>query len=171
MFTKFGNGFFNGLKSFFSKEKILILCIFLVLIWALTKYSSDKVTVGEKMSTGEALEPVEKDAVVQPASKQNAAEYSAKDTALPTELLPHDENNKFKELNPTSMNKGDILMPDLLDAGKHLGMQSNVLRNANNSLRPDPPIPQVDTGVWNQSTIERDANQVPFDIGQSNAQV
>lgn len=169
MFSKFGQGFLSGFKSFFTKEKVLILCIFLVLLWALTNYSSNKTTVVDKMSTGETMEPVEgepKPDDIQPSSGNTPAGYSVKETAQPSDLLPQDENSKFKELNPASMNKGDLLMPDLLDAGKHLGMQSSVLRNASQSIRPDIPIPKQETGPWNKSTIEPDQFQVQMDIGQ-----
>ena len=56
MFSKFGNGFLSGLNAFFTKEKMLILCIFLVLMWALVRYSTDKGTVVDKMTTGDAPE-------------------------------------------------------------------------------------------------------------------
>ena len=55
---------------------------------------------------------------------------------------------------------------DLLDAGKHLGMQSSVLRNASHSIRPDIPIPKQETGPWNKSTIEPDQYQVQMELGQ-----
>lgn len=169
MFSKFGQGFLSGFKSFFTKEKVLILCIFLVLLWALTNYASNKTVVVDKMSTGESMEPVEGEQAtpeVKPSSGDSPAGYSVKETAQPSDLLPQDENSKFKELNPASMNKGDLLMPDLLDAGKHLGMQSQVLRNASQSLRPDIPIPKQETGPWNKSTIEPDQYQVQMEIGQ-----
>lgn len=79
-------------------------------------------------------------------------------------LLPKDSNDAFSVLNP-STNLG--AMPDLLQAGQHIGMSSTILRNANLQLRCDPPITQQDVGPWMQTTIESDPGRVPLDLGNS----
>lgn len=49
---------------------------------------------------------------------------------------------------------------NFIDASKLIGVdtQGSTLKNANYSLRRDPPIPRGSnsTGIWNQSTIEAD---------------
>jgi hypothetical protein len=66
------------------------------------------------------------------------------------------------------MKKGDVMMPDLLQAGYHIGLDTigQTLRNANQQLRSDPIIPVQQVGPWNQSTIEPDLGRVPLEIGQ-----
>jgi len=93
--------------------------------------------------------------------------YAAQAVANPADLLPKDSNSKWAALNPTSMNSGDILMPDLLQAGYHIGLDTigQSLRNANLQLRSDPVIARSDVGPWNQSTIEPDLARVPLEIG------
>jgi len=89
-------------------------------------------------------------------------------TANPADLLPNDQNSQWSALNPNTMNKGDVLMPDLLQAGYHIGLDTigQTLRNANLQLRSDPVIPRSQVGPWNQSTIEPDLGRVPLELGQ-----
>jgi hypothetical protein len=86
----------------------------------------------------------------------------------PSDLLPKDSNSQWSALNPNTMNGGDILMPDLLQAGYHIGLDTigQTLRNPNYQLRSDPVIQKADIGPWNQSTIEPDYGRVPLEIGQ-----
>jgi hypothetical protein len=58
-------------------------------------------------------------------------------------------------------------MPDLLQAGYHIGLDTigQTLRNANLQLRSDPIIPKQEVGPWNHSTIEPDLGRVPLEIG------
>jgi hypothetical protein len=96
-----------------------------------------------------------------------SAGYAAQTVANPADLLPKDANSKWAALNPTSMNSGDILMPDLLQAGYHIGLDTigQTLRNPNLQLRSDPIITKADIGPWNQSTIEPDYGRVPLELG------
>jgi hypothetical protein len=93
--------------------------------------------------------------------------YSQQTVANPSDLLPKDANSQWASLNPGSMNQGDIMMPDLLQAGYHIGLDTigQSLRNANLQLRSDPIISKADIGPWNQSTIEPDLGRVPLEIG------
>jgi hypothetical protein len=65
------------------------------------------------------------------------------------------------------MNQGSVAMPDLLQAGYHIGLDTigQTLRNANLQLRSDPIIQKQDIGPWNQSTIEPDLARVPLEVG------
>jgi hypothetical protein len=94
--------------------------------------------------------------------------YVAQSVASPSELLPKDPAAGWgKDLVPSS--SGDIMMPDLLQAGYHIGLDTigQTLRNANYQLRSDPIIPKQDVGPWQQSTIEPDYGRVPLEIGAS----
>ena len=116
-----------------------------------------------------ATPPTVAKAVDAPApSASQPAGYAAQSVANPSDLLPKDANSQWSALNPNSTNSGDILMPDLLQAGYHIGLDTigQSLRNPNLQLRSDPVIQKADIGPWNQSTIEPDYGRVPLEIGQ-----
>lgn len=167
MFSKFSKSFLKGLTSFFTAERIVVLVIFLVLIFALASYSNMKNSVVDKMETGTEEKKEEKPTELMTSPHEG---YASKSVANPSDLLPKDENSEFAALNPTSMNKGDALMPDLLQAGHHIGVDTigQSLRNANLQLRSDPVIPKSDVGPWNNTTIEPDLARVPLEMGAKN---
>jgi hypothetical protein len=76
----------------------------------------------------------------------------------PKDLLPRDMNSEWAKLNPVGQNDLDDV--NLLKAGHHIGINTvgQSLRNANLQLRSDPPVPQVNVGPWNNTTIEGDKN-------------
>jgi hypothetical protein len=84
----------------------------------------------------------------------------------PSDLLPKDNNSQWAQLNPAG--KGDLNNINLLKAGYHIGIDTvgQSLRNANLQIRSEPPNPQVNTGIWNQSTITPDFMRPPLEIGQ-----
>lgn len=84
----------------------------------------------------------------------------------PSDLLPKDNHSKWAELNPSG--KGDLANINFLKAGYHIGIDTvgQTLRNANLQIRSEPPNPQVNTGIWNMSTIEPDFMRVPLELGQ-----
>jgi hypothetical protein len=84
----------------------------------------------------------------------------------PADLLPKDTNSQWSQLNPAG--KGDLSNINLLKAGYHIGIDTigQSLRNANLQIRSEPPNPQVNTGIWNQSTITPDFMRPPLEIGQ-----
>jgi len=84
----------------------------------------------------------------------------------PADLLPKDNNSQWAQLNPAG--KGDLENINLLKAGYHIGIDTvgQTLRNANLQIRSEPPNPQVNVGIWNNSTIEADFMRVPLEIGQ-----
>jgi hypothetical protein len=168
--------------KFFTTQRLIVLIIFIILAWGLFSYAGSKFTVNDSMTVADAQfapglrvqpshsEPnthsVAGEAVSSVPTPKNG--YSMQPVANPGDLLPVDQNGEWSALNPNSMTKGDVLMPDLLQAGYHIGLDTigQTLRNPNLQLRSDPLIQKVDIGPWNQSTIEPDVGRVPLEIGQ-----
>ena len=166
----------SGLAKFFTKEFVLVVIIFMVLVWGLLSYSGEKVSFIDSMEDGAGLPapPVnEQDAQVNddvspvPSQKVESG-YALQPVANPSDLLPKDKNSQWSALNPSVMKEGDVMMPDLLQAGYHIGLDTigQSLRNANLQLRSDPVISKADVGPWNQSTIEADMGRVPLELGR-----
>ena len=173
----------SGFSKFFTKERTLVLIIFLVLAWALFAYSGSKVNVYDTLADGsngsseDVTDPTlhtpptpATEGITSNSSNSGSASpgYAPQSVANPSDLLPKDSNSQWSALNPNTMNGGDILMPDLLQAGYHIGLDTigQTLRNPNYQLRSDPVIQKADIGPWNQSTIEPDYGRVPLEIGQ-----
>ena len=73
---------------------------------------------------------------------------------ISSSLLPkNDEIDKDNDIEfaPTP----DLSGMNFVDRRWEIGTQSQVNRNPNLSIRPDPQIPEVETGPWNQGTIEK----------------
>lgn len=161
----------SGLSKFFTRDKVIIFIALIILGYALFAYSNTKSNVVDQMedgSKGADKKPVEQaQSVQQPAAVQPQSGYALQTVANPSDLLPKDQNSQWAALNPVSMNQGNVAMPDLLQAGYHIGLDTigQTLRNANLQLRSDPIIPKVDVGPWNTSTIEPDLGRVPLEIG------
>jgi hypothetical protein len=178
----------QGLSKFFTNERIVVLVIFLILVWGLLAYSGSKNNRVDNFSVSDvfgtsAPTPMSA-AVAAPVSNsmdENNAAYEEQEftsapavtaalsgVANPSDLLPNDQNSQWSALNPNTMNQGDVLMPDLLQAGYHIGLDTigQTLRNANLQYRSDPIIPKANIGPWNQSTIEPDLGRVPLELGQ-----
>ena len=83
----------------------------------------------------------------------------------PGDLLPKDSNSQWAQLNPSG--KGDLASINLLKAGYHIGIDTigQSLRNGNLQIRSEPPNPQLNTGPWNQTTIEPDFMRPPLELG------
>jgi len=194
----------SGLSKFFTKERILILSVFILLSWVLISYSGSKGMsretlqeysnfpgAGASPSSSSNIMPQQQQEVtppkkarlqptIQPSVSSGSAPVSStvtsnssspflQQTASPSDLLPKDQNSQWSALNPTAMNQGNITMPDLLQAGYHIGLDTigQTLRNPNLQLRSDPIIPKQDIGPWNLSTIEADIGRIPLEIGYS----
>jgi len=172
--------FLRGFANFFTKDKIIILVVFLVLVLGLSMYSGSKRTRYDAMTSGnianaaptqsqfsstESQPAAKKQVASQSAPVSQAAAQPAQGTATTSDLLPLDQNSQWAALNP--VNGGNVAMPDLLQAGYHIGLDTigQTLRNANYQLRSDPIISKVEVGPWNQSTIEGDYGRVPLEIG------
>lgn len=166
----------SGLAKFFTKEFVLVVIIFLVLVWGLLSYSGDKISFIDQMQDGTNMPGLQvpedaplTDAPSAPVSAGKAEPgYALQPVANPSDLLPKDKNSQWSALNPSVMKDDDVMMPDLLQAGHHIGLDTigQSLRNANLQLRSDPVISKADVGPWNQSTIESDLGRVPLELGR-----
>ena len=165
----------RSLSKFFTTQKIVLLLVFIILAWALYTYSGSKSMVLDGMETGSVptVAGPGPESIVSPSApivpeseKKDKEGYSAQSVAVPSDLLPTDANSKWAALNP--VNQSGVAMPDLLQAGYHIGLDTigQTLRNPNYQLRSDPLIPKSDIGPWNQSTIEPDVGRVPLEVGQ-----
>ena len=96
------------------------------------------------------------------AAKKPAGCYP-REQLNPAELLPHDVNSAWAQVNPQGA--GDIQGKNFLSAGALVGVNTvgQSLRNANRQLRADPPNPQVQVGPWMQTTIEPDLQRRPLE--------
>ena len=182
----FLSGLSSGLRKFFTKDRVLVLVGFILLAVVFMYYSTGKMTVRDSMQTKEgegegekekkedASNPIEqvmqdaKDVVASATDTEPFTGYSDKDVANPSELLPKDDNSQWSSLNPVSQSNPQ--MPDLLQAGYHIGLDTigQTMKNANLQLRSDPVIQKADIGPWNQSTIEPDLMRVPLEVGCKN---
>jgi len=168
----------SGLNRFFGKYLIPIIVLIVFCVIALY-YTSTKSNMFDLMSTGSSNDvprqsqpagdfagpitaPIAQPSPVSPSS----GGYSAQSVAQPSDLLPHDQNSQWANLNP--IGNGTVAMPDLLQAGYHIGLDTigQTLKNANLQLRSDPIIEKKDIGPWNQSTYEADYGRVPLEVGQ-----
>jgi hypothetical protein len=174
----FLSGLSSGLRKFFTKDRVLVLVGFILLAVVFMYYSTGKMTVRDSMEDRgdnekkEPTNPIESatqavNDVVAPAPEtpEGFTGYSDKDVANPSELLPKDDNSQWSSLNPVSQSNPQ--MPDLLQAGYHIGLDTigQTMKNANLQLRSDPVIQKADSGPWNQSTIEPDLMRVPLEVG------
>jgi hypothetical protein len=186
-------GFQSGLSKFFTKKWIPII-VLLVICFVLMTYSSSKGSVLDRFSgSGPSVGASNAPSMAAPAApsvssqaapaaaaaaapalakpsaaplvQQPATGYSSQNAAAPSELLPKDQNSQWATLNPVG---GNVAMPDLLQAGYHIGLDTigQTLKNANYQLRSDPIIEKKDIGPWMQSTIEPDYGRIPLEIGQ-----
>jgi hypothetical protein len=166
----------SGFTKFFTRDKVIIFIALLILGYALFIYSDSKSTFYDNMGDGygqvagqENQNKKEQTGQSGPAVAQPLASggYAVQPVANPSDLLPHDQNSQWSALNPVAMNQGSIVMPDLLQAGYHIGLDTigQTLRNANLQLRSDPIIPKQDVGPWQNSTIEPDLARTPLELG------
>jgi zona occludens toxin (predicted ATPase) len=158
----------KGLSTWFAPKRIVVLVMAVLLCVALLYYSNSKTMSFEGVEDGSTATPPPATAVAAPqlpAPMASDNSYTLSPTANPIDLLPKDANNKWTSLN--NLNGANINMPDLLQAGVHIGLDTvgQSLRNANLQERSDPIIPIVETGPWNKSTIEPDYGRVPLEIG------
>jgi hypothetical protein len=187
MFKDFQRGF----VKFFTLEKTILILVLILLVWGVSSYSYSKYGNVDTMSggytpnaymvpsstpshmTGAMKNPTGSD---QPSLHATAAQniptltsgYALQPVANPSDLLPVDNNAAWGgPMNSNFMSQGNIVMPDLLQAGYHIGLDTigQTLRNANYQERSDPIIPKQDVGPWYQSTIEPDLARVPLEVG------
>lgn len=116
----------------------------------------------KKKEAVEGFQSLQPEAMPFPEAAQPANCYP-KNQLAPQELLPVDMNSKWAQVNPTG--QGDIAGKNFLSAGALIGVNTvgQSLRNANQQLRSEPPNPQMQVSVWNQSTIEPDLQRRPLE--------
>lgn len=165
----------KGLTNFFTTQRILFLIVVITLIVLLYSYSKSKNNILDLMEDGSDPQqkkqnknsPSEVPSVqaADPITQSSTSNYDTRPVANPQDLLPKDANSKWGELN--ALNQGTVVMPDLLEAGYHIGLDTigQTLRNANLQERSDPIIPKMEVGPWNTSTIEPDYGRVPLEVG------
>jgi hypothetical protein len=177
----------SAFTKFFTGQRIIIFIILLILAFALMTYSNSKYLFFDGMAdgsmppmdvsgnvpskTGGQNGPVPQPSQLQAVSQQvlvpnTNSIYNLQSVANPSDLLPQDKNSQWATLNPT-LNPNNVIIPDLLEAGYHIGLDTigQTLRNANYQERSDPIIPKTDVGPWNQSTVEPDIGRVALDLG------
>lgn len=172
------SGFVSGFQKFFTKDRVMILVIFILLSVFLLYYTTGKMTVMDGMDSAESSlvdgQKIEGDAtlpqvsaIAPPPSAMMSSGYASQSVANPSELLPSDANSQWASLNPVSQSNPQ--MPDMLQAGYHIGLDTigQTMKNANLQLRSDPVIQKAVIGPWNQSTIEPDLMRVPLEVGCS----
>lgn len=84
----------------------------------------------------------------------------------PSELLPNEDvESQWARAHPKA--QGELEGKNFLEAGHHVGLNTvgSSLRNANLSVRSEPPNPQMNVSVWNQTTIQPDIVRRGFEIG------
>jgi hypothetical protein len=162
------------MSKLFSTDKVILIGILVISVMFVVYYSSSKSLIVDRMEDGASKkQPSVKETSAQfiaappqtvPVSNQSGG-YSPQSVAQPSDLLPQDHNSQWDALNPSALNQGG--MPDLLQAGYHIGLDTigQTLKNANLQLRSDPIIPKQDIGPWNLSTIQPDLGRVPLEIG------
>jgi hypothetical protein len=168
----------SAIKKILPKDQTsLYVILLLLLVFAIFFYSNSKTQLFDSMDTGvstsgekavaSSVQVPTAHVSAAPAPQVAGAGYALQPVANPSDLLPKDQNSQWSALNPSAMNKGDILMPDLLQAGYHIGLDTigQTLRNPNLQLRSDPVISKADVGPWNNSTIEPDLGRVPLELG------
>lgn len=167
----------SGFSKFFTRDKVIILIALIILGYGLFSYTDFKTSIVDNMGDGSPQQQ-QQGPVLPPQSfngnvasnggNTQSGNYATQQVANPSDLLPNDQNSQWASLNPVAMNQGSVVMPDLLQAGYHIGLDTigQTLRNANLQLRSDPIIQKQDTGPWLQSTIEPDIGRVPLEIGE-----
>jgi hypothetical protein len=174
------SGLLKGLQKFFTKDRVMILVIFILLAMFLLYYSTGKTTVFDSMDNGTMGSSSESStsaplmSIAQPSESGNVQSggvvsdhrgYAVQQVANPSELLPNDVNSQWATLNPSSQNNPQT--PDLLQAGIHIGLDTvgQTMKNPNLQLRSDPIIDKKDVGPWNMSTVEPDLLRQPLEVG------
>jgi hypothetical protein len=157
--------------KFITTKEFIGIVVFLILAWAIMNYSTDKSTIKDGFDSSQNT--VHVNPSVYATAAANTAPIAAPaaggsdlvSVTNPSDLLPSDQNSEWAALNP--VNNGNPAIPDLLQAGYHIGLDTigQTLRNPNYQLRSDPIIPKAQVGPWNLSTIEPDLGRVPLEVG------
>lgn len=189
---------FKGVVNFLKSKNgkwVLVIIVVLLIIWALSSYSSSKRGVVDNMyssagpamasqsmgqSSANSLPPLSAASVnassapvstgssgsAMPTASSCSGGYNLAPVADPASLLPSDPNaSQWAALNPSNMT--NPMIPSLLQAGGLIGLDTigQTLKNANLQLRSDPLIVKQSLSPWNNSTYEPNIGQVPLELG------
>ena len=155
----------------FKNNNVLSILFLVVVVYALFvvyQYLSDKGVVGYEGNTQRRQPSPSHDtptgggAITEPFGEVNNGGAVTSSNESVEHLLPQDSNKQWNDLNP--IGSSPLNGVNLLDAGHHIGTISQVKRNMNLQFRPEPSIPIVNTGPWNNSTIEEvdHTNQIGY---------
>ena len=165
---------FKRIVKFFTPKILLVLIISVIAVYGLMSYNGQMKMVRDMMEDGTEEKDTEESSEMEvngpePSTGKSEAGYALQPVANPTDLLPKDKNSEWNNLNPTNIDEEGVKMPDLLEAGYHIGLDTigQSMRNANLQLRSDPVIAKSDIGPWNQSTIEGDSIRQHMEIGHA----
>tara|TARA_B100001173_G_C16016367_1_gene559890 strand:- start:629 stop:1132 length:504 start_codon:yes stop_codon:yes gene_type:complete len=158
----------KNLPKFDIVTLLVILALFGGLYYAWVMYTEVKLPKSENMIAQQQMSMKVEPAPVEQTSMTSNSDYTESATLSGADLLPKDSNSEWNNLN-LEKNANGVVMPDMLQAGVHQGLDTvgSVLRNANQQLRPDPPIPKSNAGLCNVnlSTIEPDSIRGDMKIG------
>lgn len=153
------------LNKLFERYGILALVGLLLLAYsayAFYEYLSDRGVVGYEGFDEEKNKNNLASASISGYDESDKQNYTSIDAASsqsppvsnvnPNDLLPLDNNTDFGDLNQVGPNL--LSGVNLLDSGYHIGTISQVKRNMNLQDRPEPTIPLINTGPWNQPIKE-----------------
>jgi hypothetical protein len=164
----------SKLIKFVATKEFIAIIVFIILAWAIMNYTTDKTMITDGFDSSANVTKVPASTYANAAvntapvpsnSATNTVGSSNVSVTNPSDLLPKDQNSEWAALNP--VNTGNPAIPDLLQAGYHIGLDTigQTLRNPNYQLRSDPIIPKAQVGPWNMSTIEPDLGRVPLEVG------
>tara|TARA_B100000900_G_scaffold407777_1_gene420988 strand:- start:3804 stop:4334 length:531 start_codon:yes stop_codon:yes gene_type:complete len=163
----------SGFSKFFTKQRVVILVIFLLLAFVLTSYASGKSSLDMNMLPNEgyhnAVPPTagQVPSVAPAATKspepqepKNEESFTNMSVNSPSDLLP--TNSGDSSLVNSMMTQDGQMPGNLLESGAHIGLPttSSSMRNANLQLRADPVIPKKGGCWWGESTISPDPNPI-----------
>lgn len=170
----------SGFSKFFTKQRVVILVIFLLLAFVLTSYASGKSQLDMSMLKNEGYQNLSPSPIEgfegEDVDPEDVAAAAGADEDVPTEVdaegFSNMNVNSPSDLLPTnsgdsslvnSMMTQDGQMPgNLLESGAHIGLPttSSSMRNANLQLRADPVIPKKGGCWWGESTINPDPSPI-----------
>jgi len=183
-----------SINKLLTGENILIGIVVIVLVGGIYLYTNQKTQFKDSMTGGYAdsslqsssvsssynQPPLQKKAVGitadgEPSLRNSAAQHvpkdplsgaKSKDVANPSDLLPQNGGNSWAKLNPNA-NVNQVVIPDLLEAGYHIGLDTigQTMKNPNLQERSEPIIPKQAVSPWNNSSYEPDIARVPLEIG------
>ena len=165
----------SGFSKFFTKQRVVILVIFLLLAFVLTSYASGKSSLDMNMLPNEGYQnaaqkptvgqvpsvaPSQTQSPPQVQGQPNEESFTNMSVNSPSDLLP--TNSGDSSLVNSMMTQDGQMPGNLLESGAHIGLPttSSSMRNANLQLRADPVIPKKGGCWWGESTIAPDPSPI-----------